>query len=74
MGAISYRAGGDPALRFESRAATREAPWVKWTLIGVSLAFFALFLLMPLIAVFVEALRKGWPSSCPIRCPLSNSR
>ena len=60
MGAISYRAGGDPALRFESRAATREAPWVKWTLIGVSLAFFALFLLMPLIAVFVEALRKGW--------------
>ncbi|MDR1424442.1 MAG: sulfate ABC transporter permease subunit CysW [Azoarcus sp.] len=60
MAAISHRAGGDPAARFESRAATREAPWVKWTLIGVSLAFFALFLLMPLAAVFVEALRKGW--------------
>jgi len=60
MATISHRAGGDSALRFESRAATREAPWVKWTLIGVSLAFFALFLLMPLIAVFVEALRKGW--------------
>lgn len=46
--------------RFENNAATRELPWVKWSIIGVALAFFTLFLLMPLIAVFVEALRKGW--------------
>ncbi|WP_026224455.1 sulfate ABC transporter permease subunit CysW [Methyloversatilis thermotolerans] len=59
-GATSLHAAADPAVRFESRSATREAPWVKWTLIAVSLAFFALFLLLPLIAVFVEALRKGW--------------
>jgi len=52
--------GGDQAARFESRAATRESPWVRRALIGTSLAFFALFLLMPLIAVFVEAFRKGW--------------
>src|SRR5690606_12767849 len=45
---------------FETNAATSEAPWVKWSIIGVSLSFFALFLLMPLISVFVEALRKGW--------------
>lgn len=51
---------GDHAARFESRAATREAPWVKWTLLAVSLAFFAVFLLLPLVAVFAEALRKGW--------------
>src|SRR5439155_15404656 len=29
-------------------------------LIGVTLAFLALFLMVPLAAVFVEALRKGW--------------
>jgi sulfate transport system permease protein len=46
--------------QYEARAATREAPWVRRTLIGVSLSFFALFLLMPLIAVFVEALARGW--------------
>ncbi|MDP3287638.1 MAG: sulfate ABC transporter permease subunit CysW [Methyloversatilis sp.] len=46
--------------RFETRSATREPTWIKWTIIGVSLAFFTLFLLMPLIAVFVEAFRKGW--------------
>lgn len=58
--ATALRRRLDPAARFEVRSATREAPWVKWTLIAVALAFFALFLLMPLIAVFIEALRKGW--------------
>jgi sulfate transport system permease protein len=32
---------------------------VKWTLIGVALAFVVLFLVLPLAAVFTEALRKG---------------
>jgi len=59
-GATTLHLGGDHAARFESRAATREAPWVKWLILGVSLTFFATFLLMPLIAVFVEAFRKGW--------------
>jgi sulfate transport system permease protein len=56
----SLHAAVDHAARFETRAATREPTWVKWTLIGISLTFFTLFLLMPLIAVFFEALRKGW--------------
>ncbi len=47
------------ATRFEINAATRESALVKWTLLAVSLSFFALFLLLPLVAVFVEALRKG---------------
>ncbi|HEY6898933.1 MAG TPA: sulfate ABC transporter permease subunit CysW [Rhodocyclaceae bacterium] len=55
-----HLADGDIAARFESRVATREPAWVKWTIVGVSLAFFTLFLLLPLVAVFVEALRKGW--------------
>src|SRR5262249_36026747 len=48
------------AARFEANAATRDPPWLKYAVLGTSLAFFALFLLMPLIAVFVEALRRGW--------------
>jgi sulfate transport system permease protein len=33
---------------------------VRWTLLAVTLAFLALFLLVPLVAVFTEGLRKGW--------------
>ena len=58
--ATTLHAAADVAARFEGRAATREPAWVKWTIIAFSLTFFVLFLLMPLIAVFVEALRKGW--------------
>ena len=41
------------------RVTTTEAPWVRNTLIGVALLFLLLFLLLPLAAVFTEALRKG---------------
>ena len=40
-------------------SATGEPGWAKWGLIGVSLLFVGLFLVIPLAAVFVEALRKG---------------
>jgi len=62
-GATTLRLGATQAIgqtRFEARAATRETPLVKWLILGTALSFFAVFLLMPLIAVFVEALRKGW--------------
>ena len=62
-GATTLRLGAAPAIgqtRFEARAATRETALVKWLILGTALTFFAVFLLMPLIAVFVEALRKGW--------------
>lgn len=36
-----------------------ESPWVRRTLIGVALVFMLLFLVLPLAAVFAEALRKG---------------
>ncbi len=45
--------------RFERNIATSESAWVKWSIIGIAVSFFTLFLLMPLLAVFVEALRKG---------------
>jgi len=46
--------------RYQSNPATREAPWVRWTLLTLGLSFFFLFLLLPLVAVFHEALRRGW--------------
>ena len=39
--------------------ATRDAPWVRWSLTIVALLFLAGFLVLPLAAVFTEALRKG---------------
>jgi sulfate transport system permease protein len=41
------------------RPALREAPWVRTALIGGSLAFLAVFLLLPLVVVFVQALARG---------------
>lgn len=45
-----------PVVRGE---ATSEPAWVRWVLIGIALGFLGLFLLVPLAAVFTEALRKG---------------
>ncbi|MEF8703676.1 MAG: sulfate ABC transporter permease subunit CysW [Candidatus Accumulibacter sp. UW26] len=45
--------------RYET-ATTREPTWVKVVLISIALAFFAIFLLLPLLTVFAEGLRKGW--------------
>jgi sulfate transport system permease protein len=42
------------------QAATREPAWVRRGLIALALAFLGLFLFLPLLAVFVEALKKGW--------------
>lgn len=37
-----------------------EPRWVRGVLLTVALAFLALFLLVPLAAVFAEAFKKGW--------------
>ena len=37
-----------------------ESPVVQFVLIAVSLAFLLLFLLLPLVTVFIEAAAKGW--------------
>lgn len=44
----------------KARAGTTESPWVRYTLITVALLFVVLFLVLPLAAVFTEALRKGF--------------
>ncbi len=40
--------------------ATREPVWVRVLLTTIALGFLALFILLPLVTVFVEALRRGW--------------
>ena len=37
-----------------------EPPWVRRLLIAIALAFIALFLIVPLLSVFTEALRQGF--------------
>ena len=53
-----------PATRMQAPASRRspiaEPAWVKWALLTLALLFVLLFLLLPLAAVFTEALRKGW--------------
>ena len=39
---------------------TGEPVWLRRTLIGIALVFVGLFLILPLAAVFTEALRKGF--------------
>ena len=46
--------------KYQDNPATRESPWVRRLLLALGLGFFAIFLLLPLVAVFTEALRKGW--------------
>ena len=58
--APTFAAARSRNTRFEESAAAREPALVKWIIIGVSLTFFVTFLVLPLLAVFSEALRKGW--------------
>jgi sulfate transport system permease protein len=38
---------------------TNEPPFMRWLLIGITLSFLGLFLVLPLISVFVQGLAKG---------------
>lgn len=49
-----------PPLHPSARKYDASGAWVKWILISVSIGFLGLFLLVPLAAVFTEALRKGF--------------
>jgi sulfate/thiosulfate transport system permease protein len=50
-----------PRARALRSSPTAESAWVKWSLIALALALVFLFLVLPLAAVFTEALRKGLP-------------
>jgi sulfate transport system permease protein len=42
------------------RRATNEPRWVRYSLTSVAVLFLSLFLLLPLVMVFSEALARGW--------------
>ena len=42
------------------KLSTTEPRAVRWLLTGIALCFLVLFILLPLLSVFTEALRKGW--------------
>ena len=44
---------------YSARLATVEPSWVRYVLLTLGLGFFGLFLLLPLLTVFAEALHKG---------------
>src|SRR5688572_1357567 len=46
--------------RAKSKRGTEESPVTKVILIGIALMFCVIFLLLPLVNVFVQALSKGW--------------
>ncbi len=49
-----------PTLPFAApRRATMEPPWVRRLLIGITCVFLGLFLILPLLSVFIQALGKG---------------
>src|SRR5256885_12954653 len=52
----SKRPGGSTA----SMRGTEESPFFKWLLISIALLFALVFLLLPLVNVFAQALSKGW--------------
>ena len=58
-GAVAGLQGHQSGAHYEHNPATSEPRWVKWSILSLALGFFALFLLLPLLAVFTEALRKG---------------
>ena len=39
---------------------TLEPRWIRYVLVTIALLFLTLFLFIPLVAVFTEALKKGW--------------
>ncbi|MFZ3005641.1 MAG: sulfate ABC transporter permease subunit CysW [Phenylobacterium sp.] len=51
------------------RHATEDAPWVKTVILAVMALFLAFILLLPMVSVFYEALRKGWE---PARAAIQN--
>jgi sulfate transport system permease protein len=51
---------GMKSARRASQRGTEESPLIKWVLILVGLTFACVFLLLPLLNVFAQALSKGW--------------
>ncbi len=45
---------------YQQQTATREPTWLRYALIGIAGLFMTVMLVIPLFAVFYEALKSGW--------------
>lgn len=52
-----------PRRRTRRQHVRTEPAYVRFAVIGLSLLLLGLFVVLPLIAVFAEALRRGWPTA-----------
>src|SRR5580704_8834144 len=59
MSSAAVRSLAHPAPAVSARRATHDPAWVRWSLIAVALLFLGGFLVLPLAAVFAEALGHG---------------
>ncbi|MDR3064420.1 MULTISPECIES: sulfate ABC transporter permease subunit CysW [Comamonas] len=55
-----YKITAPPQAARLEKMTTTEPRWVRWVLTSVALLFMLVFLILPLLSVFGEALRKGW--------------
>jgi sulfate/thiosulfate transport system permease protein len=60
MSAVLERQQAAAPARQQAPANLLEPGWVRYALVTVALAFLTLFLFVPLVAVFTEALKDGW--------------
>ena len=58
-GTVTLAARGAFSARSTATHATTESASVRWILTGIALLFLGVFIFMPLVVVFAEALRKG---------------
>jgi len=57
--AIANTLSGQSGQKSSVAHPNRDPAWVRWTLTGAALLFLGFFVLLPLAAVFTEALRRG---------------
>lgn len=60
MSTTISRTSGTQGTQIVSARAVTEPRWVRYSLTLLALGVMGLFLVLPLMAVFAEALRKGW--------------
>jgi sulfate transport system permease protein len=56
---IARAPGLGPGAAGTNRKALDDPPLIRWLLVGMSLLFLGIFVALPIVTVFVEALRKG---------------
>jgi len=59
MAGVVSKLRNAPTAAQSAARGTTEPAWVRWLLLTIAFSFLALFLVVPLAAVFAEALRRG---------------